>query len=149
MDTNLDAGRFMASFTDAHLTFALPFFVVLAVTIQFILQMNRMIGANALSHETSCIRVVTVTGKWVSLIMAPSESRPMTDNTESLILEHLRAIRGKIDVMADDIGNIKMRLSAVESHVANLTAIFNSRLDTLEKRIERIERGLDLSSTPH
>jgi DNA anti-recombination protein RmuC len=73
----------------------------------------------------------------------------MTDNTESLILEHLRAIRGKIDVMADDIGNIKMRLSAVESQVANLTAIFNSRLDTLEKRIERIERRLDLSSTPH
>lgn len=59
VDTNLDAGRFMASFTDAHLTFALPFFVVLAVTIQFILQMNRMIGANALSHETSCIWVVT------------------------------------------------------------------------------------------
>ncbi|MBI3370432.1 MAG: hypothetical protein HY017_01575 [Betaproteobacteria bacterium] len=73
----------------------------------------------------------------------------MTDNTENLILEHLRAIRGKIDVMADDVGNIKLRLSAVESQVANLTAIFNSRLDTLEKRMERMERRLDLSSAPH
>ena len=80
--------------------------------------------------------------------MTPSEPRPMTDSIENLILEHLRAIRVKIDVIADDIGNIKMRLSAVESQVANLTAIFNSRLDTLEKRIERIERRLDLSSTP-
>ncbi len=69
----------------------------------------------------------------------------MTDSIENLILEHLRAIRGKIDVMADDIGKVKMRLSAVENQVANLTAIFNSRLDTLEKRIER---RLDLSSTP-
>lgn len=73
----------------------------------------------------------------------------MTDNTENLILEHLRAIRGKIDVMADDVGNIKLRLSAVESQVANLTAIFNSRLDTLEKRMERMERRLDLSSAQH
>lgn len=69
----------------------------------------------------------------------------MTDSIENLILEHLRAIRGKIDVMADDIGNVKMRLSAVENQVTNLTTIFNSRLDTLEKRIER---RLDLSSTP-
>jgi adenylate cyclase len=45
-----DARRFFASFTDAHLVYAIPFFVVVAVTSHFILQMNRMIGANALRY---------------------------------------------------------------------------------------------------
>src|SRR5262245_58994559 len=42
--------RFFLSFTDAHLAYALPFFVVLAVTVQFVLQMNRIIGANVLRY---------------------------------------------------------------------------------------------------
>lgn len=45
-----DPGRFVASFTDAHLAYALPFFAVLSVTIQFLLQMNRMVGANVLGY---------------------------------------------------------------------------------------------------
>ena len=44
----LEPRRFIASFTDTHLIYALPFFAVLAITIQFVLQMNRMIGANVL-----------------------------------------------------------------------------------------------------
>jgi class 3 adenylate cyclase len=42
--------RFLASFTDAHLAFALPFFALVAVTIQFVIQMNRMIGTNVLGY---------------------------------------------------------------------------------------------------
>jgi adenylate cyclase len=42
--------RFLTSFTDAHLVYALPFFAMFAVTIQFVLQMNRMIGANVLGY---------------------------------------------------------------------------------------------------
>jgi adenylate cyclase len=45
-----DPRRFLLSFTDAHLVYAVPFFVVVAVTVQFILQMNRMIGANVLGY---------------------------------------------------------------------------------------------------
>src|SRR5262245_59489354 len=48
--TTHDSRRFLASFTDAHLLYALPFFAILAVTVQFILQMNRMIGANILGY---------------------------------------------------------------------------------------------------
>jgi adenylate cyclase len=48
--TSLDPGRFLTSFADAHLIYALPFFAAVAVTIQFILQMNRMIGANVLGY---------------------------------------------------------------------------------------------------
>ena len=42
--------RFLLSFTDAHLLYALPFFVVVAVTVNFLLQINRMIGASVLGY---------------------------------------------------------------------------------------------------
>ena len=42
--------RFLASFADAHLMFAVPFFAVFAVTMQFVLQMNRMLGINVLGY---------------------------------------------------------------------------------------------------
>jgi adenylate cyclase len=42
--------RFVQSFTDEHLAWALPFFVVMAVAIQLVLQMNRLIGANVLRY---------------------------------------------------------------------------------------------------
>ena len=48
--TTLQPSRFPKSFTDVHLADALPFFIVLAFTIQFVLQMNRMIGANVLRY---------------------------------------------------------------------------------------------------
>jgi len=48
--TSFDPRRFLTSFTDAHLLYALPFFAVLAIIIQFFLQMNRMIGANVLGY---------------------------------------------------------------------------------------------------
>jgi adenylate cyclase len=46
----LEPRRFIASFTDAHLIYAVPFFAVFAFAIQFVLQMNRMIGANVLGY---------------------------------------------------------------------------------------------------
>jgi adenylate cyclase len=45
-----DPGRFLRSFADAHLVYALPFFVVFAVTILVFTQMNRMIGVNVLGY---------------------------------------------------------------------------------------------------
>jgi len=48
--TTGDPRRFLTSFTDAHLVYALPFFVVFAFTIQFVVQMNRMIGASVVRY---------------------------------------------------------------------------------------------------
>ena len=48
--TSLEVARFVTSFTERHLLYALPFFAVLAVTIQVVVQMNRMIGANVLGY---------------------------------------------------------------------------------------------------
>jgi adenylate cyclase len=46
----LDPRRFLTSFTDPHIFYALPYFVIVAVTTHFLLQMNRMIGANVLGY---------------------------------------------------------------------------------------------------
>jgi len=42
--------RFWASFRDAHLKVALPYFVLIAVAMQFVLQMNRMVGVNVVGY---------------------------------------------------------------------------------------------------
>jgi adenylate cyclase len=46
--TSLDPARFLRSFTEAHLLYALPYFVALSVGVLFVLQMNRLIGASVL-----------------------------------------------------------------------------------------------------
>jgi len=48
--TTLDPRRFWLSFTERHLLLALPFFVILALSVQFVVQMNRLIGANVLRY---------------------------------------------------------------------------------------------------
>ena len=48
--TSLDPGSFPASMTEIHLVYALPYFVVFTVAVLFGLQMNRMIGTNALRY---------------------------------------------------------------------------------------------------
>jgi adenylate cyclase len=42
--------RFLTSFTDLHLLYALPFFVLVAVAVQFTLQINRLIGTNVFGY---------------------------------------------------------------------------------------------------
>ena len=48
--TTLEPRRFLTSFTEHHLLYALPFFAVVALTMQFVVQMNRIIGANVLGY---------------------------------------------------------------------------------------------------
>lgn len=72
----------------------------------------------------------------------------MTENTENLVLEHLRAIRS-------DIGDIKDRLTQVELNTAMLgqqlgaltTAVYSGKNETqdLRRRVERIEQRLNLN----
>ena len=50
MLTTLDPHRFVMSFTEPHLRYATPFFAVFAVIITFVLQMNRLVGANVLGY---------------------------------------------------------------------------------------------------
>jgi outer membrane murein-binding lipoprotein Lpp len=78
----------------------------------------------------------------------------MNEDVENLVLEHLRHIRGRVDQIADDVGDLKQRMSSLESAM-NLVrrevalgdetdARQQITLDKLNARIERIERRLEL-----
>ncbi len=78
----------------------------------------------------------------------------MNENVENLVLEHLRHIRGRVDQIADDVGDLKQRMSGLESAM-NLVrrevalgdetdARQQVTLDKLNVRIERLERRLEL-----
>ncbi len=61
-------------------------------------------------------------------------------STESLILEHLRAIRASVDRLVDDMQEVKGRLGILEQQYASIS----TRLDRMDERITRIEKRLDL-----
>jgi len=68
--------------------------------------------------------------------------------TDNIVLEHLRHIRGAIDGLRDDMREVKQRLGILENQYANLEiqyASVSNRLDRMDSRIERIERRLDLT----
>jgi hypothetical protein len=81
----------------------------------------------------------------------------MTDmsNIESLVLEHLRHIRGRVDQIADDVIDVKHRISSLENAMVLVKREVNFgdetdarqqvSLDRLVERVQRIERRLDLS----
>ena len=79
----------------------------------------------------------------------------MTDNIESLVLEHLRHIRARVDQIADDVTDLKLRMSALDASMGlvkrevNLGDEVDARqqvsLDKLAQRLERIERRLELA----
>ncbi len=79
----------------------------------------------------------------------------MSDQPETIILVYLRRIDAKLDRLAEDVADLKQRMTALEIQVANLAATKAShygntslRIDRIEVRLDRIERRLDLVPTP-
>ena len=78
----------------------------------------------------------------------------MTENVESLILEHLRHMRGKIDGIADSMDDLKARMTSLEgsmigvkrevNHGDETDARLQVSVDKIMKRLERIENRLEL-----
>jgi predicted nucleic acid-binding Zn-ribbon protein len=60
---------------------------------------------------------------------------------DNLILNMLRRIDATVSRLAEDVQDIKVRLTAVEEAIVGV----NRRLHRLEVRVERIERRLDLA----
>ncbi len=79
----------------------------------------------------------------------------MIENIESLVLEHLRAIRTDIGDLKNDLRDVKQRLTCIDLSVIELRrddvhkhqdiARQQVGLDQLVERVQRIERRLDLS----
>ena len=71
----------------------------------------------------------------------------MTNGTDNLVLEHLRAIRATVEALREDNREIKMRLGILEQQYVILGqqyASLSSRIDRIEIRLDRIERRLGL-----
>ncbi len=78
----------------------------------------------------------------------------MSDEPENLVLVYLRRLDAKMERMADDMQDVKQRLSALEigqarirQDLAELYAAYAGvqvRLDHIDSRFDRIERRLDL-----
>jgi hypothetical protein len=61
--------------------------------------------------------------------------------TDTIVPEHLRHIRGAVDGLREDMREVKSRLGILKSQYASLS----NRLDRLDGRVERIERRLNLA----
>ena len=65
----------------------------------------------------------------------------MAEAPDNIMLVLLRRIDERTDRMAQDLHDLKVRVTAIEEGVAGV----NRRLDRVEQRVERIERRLELS----
>ncbi len=68
----------------------------------------------------------------------------MTDNTENLILEHLRAIRSTLSDYGERLNRIELRLATIEQTLGSLYALSGSDRETLTaltRRVERVSAG--------
>jgi tetrahydromethanopterin S-methyltransferase subunit G len=66
----------------------------------------------------------------------------------NFIGEQFRRLNARLDNIENDLGDVKLRVSATEEHLASLMmsmAGVNSRLDKVEARLNRIERRLELT----
>jgi hypothetical protein len=78
----------------------------------------------------------------------------MSDTPENLVLVYLRRIDAKVDLLADDVRDIKGRISAVETGLNSVRresvllsegyARLQVTVDRQGDRLDRIERRLDL-----
>lgn len=71
----------------------------------------------------------------------------MTETTDNLVLEHLRAIRADISALNGNMRDVKARLSSIESYIATLhgdQTRAGLTLDDLAARIERLEKRVGI-----
>ncbi len=69
----------------------------------------------------------------------------MADEPDDIVLAILRKIDQRTERMAEDLQDLKVRVTSVEEGLAGV----NRRLDRLEHRVERIEKRLELSDASH
>jgi hypothetical protein len=71
----------------------------------------------------------------------------MSEQTDNLVLELLRRIRGSQERMELDVADLKVRISSIEQHQGQIMVMLGSlsqRMDRFDERMARVERRLDL-----
>ena len=79
----------------------------------------------------------------------------MNGNTENLVLEHLKAIRGDIQKLTNEIEELKMRVSELENSMGTVLSCIGDHystgarqqvaIDRINQRMGRIEKRLELA----
>lgn len=69
----------------------------------------------------------------------------MAKEPDSIVLPILRKIDQRTERMAEDLQDLKVRVTSVEEDLVGV----NRRLDRLDHRVERIEQRLELSDATH
>jgi hypothetical protein len=72
----------------------------------------------------------------------------MLEETNNPVIEHLRHLRARVDGLRNDVGQVILRLGAIERHVAGLhisDVDQNAQIDRIKSRLDRIERRLELT----
>ena len=74
----------------------------------------------------------------------------MADETDNLILEHLRKIRGTVGEIQTEMSHMNLRIGSIErilsgSYVADVNQ--NAEIDRLKERVNLIERRLELNES--
>lgn len=64
----------------------------------------------------------------------------MSQEPDSIVLRMLREIRGDLGRLAEDVRDIKIRMTGVEEGLAGV----NRRLDRMEADVTQIKKRLDL-----
>lgn len=71
--------------------------------------------------------------------------------TNELLFEQLKAIQSKLADMAADIGELKTDMRGIKSHMAGFMqseVAQDNAIATMQARLDRIERRLDLADAP-
>lgn len=75
----------------------------------------------------------------------------MTRDTEDLSIHILKDLQTRMGRMEERMTNIEVRMTGQEQHLGALLVslpVSQDRLDLLTRRVERIERRLDLADAP-
>lgn len=76
----------------------------------------------------------------------------MTDVTNELMFEVLKAIQRELGLVRGDVSDLKQQMHAVRTHLTAIqqdTGNIYNRLGTLEDRVDRIETRLGLADPAH
>lgn len=80
----------------------------------------------------------------------------MTENVENLVLENLRGLRNQVNDFQQEtrerLDRIEFRLGLLEQGQVTILSLLASDRDevrSLRRRVERIERRLELQEEPH
>jgi hypothetical protein len=71
----------------------------------------------------------------------------MVEESNNLVLEHLRHIRAVVDETRTDVKQLSLRVGLVERHLGSsqiAEANQNIEIDRIKHRLDRIERRLEL-----